>query len=247
MSNLPALPDGESGLEAALRPSFPTLAESLVSDDALPYVPQAIAARALQIVAPACEPASHDELTFALGYLASVTTGDKSRSPEVMQVSARALVEAMREYPRDAAMGAIRDWPKTESGKWWPTENELRAEADARGWRSMRMHAHLGAAANRGQAPAPRTNEPSEALFPYLREVASIHGDGFMKSWLSPLTCQFQGKTIWTHALGRERLIQRTSGLLEKYDVLVMTDEDARRHFLDSTAHVGEFKFRSRR
>lgn len=223
------------------------MAESLGSDDALPYVPQSVAARALQVVGPACQPATHDELTFALGYLASVTTGDKSRSPEVMQVSARALVEAMREYPREAAMGAIRDWPKTENGKWWPTENELRAEADTRGWRSMRMHSHLNAAASRGNAPAPRTNEPGEPLFAYLCEVTAVHGAAFIKSWLSPLTCQFQGKTIWTHALGRERLVQRTSSLLEKYDVVVMTDEDACKHFLDSTAHVAEFKFRSRR
>lgn len=246
MSNLPALPGAQTGLEARLRPSFPTLAESLASDDALPYVPPNIAFRALQVVAEECAPATHDELTFALGYLASVTTGDKSRSPEVMQVSARALVEAMREFPREAALGAIRAWPKSENGKWWPTENELRAQADARGWRSMRLHGHLRAAANQAGAAAPRSDEPSQALTPYLEEVTKIYGAPFVKSWLSPLTCQFQGKTIWTHPLGRERLVERTSGLLEKHDVLVMTDAEARQHFRDSTAHFEEFKFKAR-
>lgn len=220
-----------------MKPSFPTLAESLTSDDALPYVPAGIAVRALEIVGPAAYPAEHDELTFALGYLASVTAGDKLRSPETMQVSARALVEAMREYPADAALGAIRDWPKTPGGKWWPTENELRQEAEQRGWRTMRMHLHLKAAALRDSAASPRTNEPGPLLAAFIEAVREVHGDGFVKSWLSPLTCQYQGKTIWTHSLGAERLVQRTNGLMVKHDVVVMSDEAARRSFREGTEH----------
>tara|TARA_R110000868_G_scaffold300642_1_gene561072 strand:- start:98 stop:664 length:567 start_codon:yes stop_codon:yes gene_type:complete len=30
------------------------------------------------------------------------------------------------EYPADIALGAINQWPKTEGGKFWPTENEFR-------------------------------------------------------------------------------------------------------------------------
>lgn len=237
MSNLPALPSGQ-GLETLLRPSFPTLAESLVSDEALPYVPPGVATRALEIVDQACVPATHDELTFALGWLASVTTGDKLRSPEMMQISARSLVEAMREYPADAALGAIRDWPKTENGKWWPTENELRTEADARGWQAMRMHRHLRAAALRDDARAPRSNEPSPLhLGAYLDAVRETFGEPFIKSWLSPLTCQYQGKTIWTHPLGAERLTQRTNKLMEEFDVVIRSDKEAQDHFRRSTEH----------
>lgn len=234
-------------LSVRLRQSFPTLAESLDSDDALPYVPVSVATRALQLVGPECEPASHDELVFAFGWLASVTTGDKTRSPEVMQISARALAEAMREYPRAAALEAIRDWPKTEGGKWWPTENELRREAEQRGWRSMRLNDHLRAVAMREDVKAPRSNEPSAALRPYLEECAALFGSGFIKSWLSPLTCQFQGKTIWTHPLGQERLTERTARQLLKHDVVIRSDESARQHFRSNTDHIEEFKFRSSR
>jgi len=245
MSNLPALP-GQQDLAAVLRQSFPTLAESLTSDEALPYVPPHVASRALGVVRPVCEPADHDDLTFALGWLASVTTGDKARSPETMQVSARALVEALRDYPAGAALEAIREWPKTENGKWWPTENELRREAEARSWRTTRLFTHLRAATNRPDAASPRTNEPGVALEPYLREVEEIHGVGFIKSYLSPLTCQYQGKTIWTHQFAVERLRERTGRLLEKHDVLAISDRAAADHFRNSTAHFDEMKPRRR-
>lgn len=238
MSNLPARRQDRLGLEAQLRPSFPTLADALTSDDAIPYVPAAVAARALPYAEDACAPASHDELTFALGYLASVTTGDKLRSPETMQVSARALVQAMQEYPASAALGAIRDWPKGDNGKWWPTENELRAEADARGWQATRLYRHLRAATARSDASAPRTNEPSSSLKEFIEEVTRTHGEPFVKSWLSPLTCQYQGKTIWTHPFGAERLKERAGKLLERFDIVVCSDEEARTHFRNATAHL---------
>lgn len=227
----------EQDLAAQLRPSFPTLAESLSSDEAIGYVPAGVAARALQLVGPMCAPASNDELTFALGWLASVTAGDKLRSPEMMQVSARALVQAMREYPADAALGAIRDWPKTENGKWWPTENELRAEAEERGWRSMRLHKHLQASMLREDAAAPRTNEPGPEIRALIADVAATHGESFVKSWLSPVTCQYQGKTIWTHAYGEIRLRERIGGFLEKHDVWVREDAASREAFRANTEH----------
>lgn len=37
------------------------------------------------------------------------------------------------EYPSDIALGAIDQWPKTEGGKFWPTENEFRALANFMG------------------------------------------------------------------------------------------------------------------
>lgn len=36
----------------------------------------------------------------------------------------------LQEYPGDIALASIANWPKTENGKWWPTENEVRSECD---------------------------------------------------------------------------------------------------------------------
>lgn len=226
------------GLAAQLRQSFPTLAAALTSEDALPYVPPAVAARALPLVEQQCAPATHDELTFALGWLASVTTGDKLRSPETMQISARALAAAMREYPRAAAIEAIREWPKGEGGKWWPTENELREAADAKAWQAMRLHTHLKAAAAQESARSPRSEVPSQEMQSFINDVTSSHGEGFYKSWLSPLTCQYQGKTLWTHPLGVDRLNERCGKIMERHDITAAWDEASRAHFRKQTAHL---------
>lgn len=213
------------------------MAGALTSEDALPFVPPAIAAKALPVVEAECAPATHDELTFALGWLASVTTGDKLRSPETMQISARALAAAMREYPRAAALEAIKEWPKGEGGKWWPTENELREAADAKAWQAMRLHKHLKAAAAQDNGRAPRSIDPSPEMRAFINDVTSTHGEGFYKSWLSPLTCQYQAKTLWTHPLGVERLLERCSKVAERHGITISWDKESRKHFRDQTAH----------
>jgi len=238
MANELTNPNDNNGLAALLKRSFPTLAGALTSEDALPYVPPAIAAKALPLVEAECSPATHDELTFALGWLASVTTGDKLRSPETMQVSARALAAAMREYPRAAALEAIKEWPKGEGGKWWPTENELREAADAKAWQSMRLHRHLKAAAAQDGGRAPRTMDPDKEMRAFIDDVTASHGEGFYKSWWSPLTCQYQGKTLWTHPLGVDRLNERCSKVMERFGITAAWDKESRAYFRAQTAHL---------
>ena len=64
---------------------------------------------------------------MALIWLASVTTGDKLRDPDMMRASARALVSALREYPADAALGAIAFYVMVPSTSWRGT---LSAQVD---------------------------------------------------------------------------------------------------------------------
>lgn len=40
------------------------------------------------------------------------------------------LREVLNEYPGEVALAVVTDWPKTEGGKFWATENELRSELD---------------------------------------------------------------------------------------------------------------------
>lgn len=66
------------------------------------------------------------------------------------------------EYPADVALGAINQWPKTESGKFWPTENEFRELLNFVGhFRRMlrfELEQHLHSALPRADA-APKPND----------------------------------------------------------------------------------------
>ena len=99
LSHTPAPPAED--LAASLQRWHPTLAGSLESEDALPFLRPDEAQRLQRIIAPHVEPASEDDLLMALIWLASVTTGDKLRDPDMMRASARSRAA-------ESAPGALR-------------------------------------------------------------------------------------------------------------------------------------------
>ena len=220
-------------LAARLRPSFPTLAGSLGSDEAFGFVTPQEARRALdEIVEYQCAPAEADTLTYALAWLATVTTGEKLRDPATMQASARALVKAMLDYPEHAAIGAIKDWPQTEGGKWWPTENELRLEAGKRATERLRLRAYLRSQAERAP-PQQRSMQPQGKTLRFTQAVERIKGSSFVRAWLSHRTCEFTWTTIFTTATGVERLQKECGNLLEGHGVEAAVCRDVTQRFYE--------------
>lgn len=211
------------------------MAGSLESDDALPFLRPDEAQRLQRIIAPHVEPASDDDLLMALIWLASVTTGDKLRDPDMMRASARALVSALREYPADAALGAIKDWPKAEGGKWWPTENELRSEAEKRAALRIRLRDHVKHHAEQADPRAPRSAEPHGPVAIFISRAREIRGDGYVRSWLTGTTCQFEENTIWTTPYNAGRLNNDFSVMLFDLRVKVRSDDQSRAHFQKQT------------
>lgn len=75
------------------------------------------------------------------------------------------LKQVLSEYPGDIALAAISGWPKTNNGKWWPTENELRTECDlAMGFRRYLKHELEEAQRRAGVLETPHEPEPSDGL-----------------------------------------------------------------------------------
>lgn len=246
LSRTPAPPAAD--LAASLQRWHPTLAGSLESDDALPFLRPDEAQRLQRVIAPHVEPASDDDLLMALIWLASVTTGDKLRDPDMMRASARALVSALREYPGDAALAAIKGWPKTEGGKWWPTENELRGEADKLCGARLRLRDHVRHHADQDDPRAPRRTEPFGKTAEFVRRVREVHGEPYVRSWLSGTTCQFEDARIWTSRYGAGRLNNAHSVLLFDMGVKVLSDEQSTAHFQRMTElYEGTFEPKRKR
>ena len=233
LSNTPAPPTAD--LAASLQRWHPTLAGTLESEDALPFLRPDEAQRLARIIAPHVEPASEDDLLMALIWLASVTTGDKLRDPDMMRASARALVSALREYPADAALSAIKDWPKAEGGKWWPTENELRAEADKRSASRTRLRDHVRHHAEQVDPRAPRRTEPFGKTAEFVKRVREVWGDPYVRSWLTGTTCQFEDAVIWTTPYNCGRLHNAHSVMLFDLGVKILSDDQSRAHFQQQT------------
>ena len=221
------------------------MADALTAESsaALAFVYPSEAQAALGLVEPACAPASKDDLLCAFLWLASVTNSDKLKDGETASAAALALTAAMQDYPAFASLGAIRDWPKTPNGKWWPTENELRFEANTRATPHLRLRAHLRRSATSGSSPhEKRRLKPFGATEAFVADVSEKYGSAYVRSWLSGVTCQFEADTVWTYPGGLDRLHRDASGLAAKHRVELKTDKEAHAHFRKATEmYAGSF------
>lgn len=76
------------------------------------------------------------------------------------------LRDVLSEYPADVALGAIDQWPRTDNGKFWPSENEFRELLDFMGHfrRDLRWKLELALrdALPKAPPPPPRTDGLSD-------------------------------------------------------------------------------------
>lgn len=84
--------------------------QALEAENALRAEPRVIARALATLTAVCVRPADFDDAKVVLW-------SDRLR-------------EVLNEYPGEVALAVLVDWPKTEGGKFWATENELRAELD---------------------------------------------------------------------------------------------------------------------
>lgn len=118
----------------------------LEADNALRAEPRAIAKALATLTAVCVRPADFDDAKVILW-------SDRLR-------------EVLNEFPGEIALAVLIDWPKAEGGKFWPTENELRAKLDAamalRRWLRFDLSQALEEA-EREEAAAGRV-EPDDGL-----------------------------------------------------------------------------------
>jgi len=88
--------------------------------------------RAAEVVAHALRPAPPEMIVKELYRLRCVTAGRRGESAEDLELTAAVWIEELSCYPADICVTTLREWPRRQSGKWWPTWHELVRILDAR-------------------------------------------------------------------------------------------------------------------
>lgn len=109
------------------------------------------------------ERAPPSQLAKALAVLTAVCAKPADFDDAKVVLWSERLKQVLGEFPGDIAMAAISDWPKTEGGKWWPTEKEIRDEcAELMRFREL-LAWHLKQSAEMMAAfEAPKVEPPSD-------------------------------------------------------------------------------------
>ncbi len=185
--------------------------------------------RALHAVHMAMEPADLSELLTAVEVLGAVCARRADMDARQILLWAGSLARALLEYPADCALEALREWPKTENGKWLPTEAEIRGEAGKRATFRRYMKDKLEA----WTPPAPRVDDqatrvhsapvpgsPVEALVEEVRSSRrSFHdvpADEFIFS-----SAKFGRGFVELFMVSKNMLLREFSDLVQKHGVEV--------------------------
>lgn len=156
--------------------------------------------------------------------------GATDRPPQLGDEAAVARVEALKqmawEYPLDVIQAACRQWRRVPNyGRWWPTEQDLRAHCEAfvKSRRDLRAQAARLLSALETQEkrkPRERSLQPygaTKAFVDRVREHPHL-GQPFVRSYLSDLACDFTDDTILVaYSMQVERIRQRCADLLREF------------------------------
>lgn len=145
------------------------------------------------------------------------------------------LRDVCGEYPADIALGAINQWPKTEGGKFWPSEHEFRILLDFLGQfrreLKFRLEMEYGAA-----LPHPDSTEPFEPA-DGLRSDPSGDVDKFVTRWSNydPERCKiylhgarFGDGVIVVDSMLAEMMIEKAAGEHSDAPITIKRKEYAR-------------------
>jgi hypothetical protein len=138
------------------------------------------------------------------------------------------LKVVLQEYPDDVAMAAISSWPKTENGKWWPTENELRSRCDELMAFRLNLKSGLERAAAmatpRDFGPPPSdgfSDEPEGATADYVRTIFAVKPDK-ASAYLSGARFK-ENKIGIRYPMAQLALESACPGLLAQHGVRIVT------------------------
>lgn len=193
-------------LKALLARSSPKLADwEPTSDAAIPYLTHGEATSALACLEPWCGAAEFAALMEAFARLAPVTTG-RTMDRDTLVVSSRLLSKVMQEFPAEIAFETIAEWPQTAHGAHWPTEHDLREQAQARAAPYWRLRADLRGQADRDPPKQRRTRTPVGKTAEFVERVKRHIDEDYVRGWLTGRFCDFTDDTIFMNSFGRSRV-----------------------------------------
>ncbi len=78
----------------------------------------------------------------------------RSDGEALSEMTFKAMTARCQQYPADVVLKAIKGWPDTKGGKWFPTWNELKTELDKHGGYRSRVRGIITAAMKAQQEQA---------------------------------------------------------------------------------------------
>lgn len=174
-------------------------------------------------------PASPKDIAKGLAVLTAVCAKPADFDDAKIVLWSERLKQVLQEVPAEIALAAIEGWPKTENGKWWPTENEMREQITRRlSLRGCILWAFRDAMADAEwrQAHAPTSSldgfesEPIGATAAYCEEFRALD-EGRYLSYLQ--SARFAADRIGLReAFAGDALERAAPGLLAKHGVRVV-------------------------
>ncbi len=171
----------------------------------------------------AAKPAELSELLKALAVLAAATARQEHAEHGVIVEATRAYAEALGRFPADIALAAVRDWPGTPSGKWWPTLHDLIAMCHAKNADRVAAQDALRAALREARpgddGAGPEPIGPSQWFY---ERVAAVRGHAYAFSWLNRRNCRFTPTAVLTNAFAAQRLLRDVGDIAAACGVEIM-------------------------
>lgn len=201
--------------------------------------------------APECEAGPETAIRDAIFELISVTSRPPSIDDAKEIAYQEGLCKALWDYPIDVVVLACQQWRRIPGqGRWWPTEQDLRAECDklVKPRKDLRDEAESllrflkrREQAQSGSSRNSRANQPFGRTLAFVNDCMASHGPPFIRSYLTHRTCDFTEDSIFTMGFVAERLNQRAGGLLSKHGVKVVVCPDVTaRIYDDEDRRAGE-------
>jgi len=80
-----------------------------------------------------------------------------------------------------------------------------------------------------------RCNEPIGRTGRFVADVRAARGDGYVRSWLSSITCQFEDCVVWTSDSGVAHINRDCADAITAHGVVIRADDASRAHYIAGT------------
>lgn len=83
-----------------------------------------------------------------------------------------------------------------------------------------------------------RSKNPIGRTGAFVEAVRAVRGDAWVRSWLSPLTCQFEDCVVWTFETGRVTINAACSDLIAAHNIVIRADAESHAHYIAATDQI---------
>lgn len=170
------------------------------------------AKHALAILDDDSRPAEVSQISKALGIVVAVCVRPADMDDPKVFVWGDRMRRVLGEYPASVALTALNEWPRTDSGKFWPTEHEMRIECDARMALRNRMRdvfEHQASYVERQIDPRPSDGMSDEPLGDTAEFVARFKARDAVRANMYLAHARYTPNSIGVHSMLAQAQVQK--------------------------------------